>query len=157
MNFEEEYDFAFVGGVDLIEAHKKRRDAIKLLKTKYKVFAGGAYGYFMTMIYNKSKVVFNYAVNDDLNMRFFEAMACKRPLLVNKLSPESGVDDLFKDGEHYLSFTDKDLMEKAEMIIKDKKLRDKLAETGYNETIKNHTYTKRTEEIWQRIKPIVKI
>ena len=152
MDFKEEYDFAFVGGVDMSEAHKSRRDAIMKLKEKYKVFVGNAYGYFMTMQYNKAKVVFNYAVNDDLNMRVFEAMACKRPLLTNKLSLQSGLSDLFKDGEHYIGFDDKDLMEKAEMLIKDKALRDKIALSGYNETIKNHTYTKRLEDLWKEVR-----
>jgi spore maturation protein CgeB len=152
MNFEPEYDFAFVGGIDLSEAHKHRRDAIKKLKEKYKVFVGNAYGYFMTMQYNKAKVVFNYAVNDDVNMRVFEAMACKRPLLTNKLSVESGLNELFVDGTHLMTFTDEDLMEKAEILIKDKGLRDKIALAGYNEVVNNHTYEKRMEEIWQTIK-----
>lgn len=152
MNFEPEYDFAFVGGIDLSEAHKPRRDAIKKLKEKYKVFVGNAYGYFMTMQYNKAKVVFNYAVNDDLNMRVFEAMACKRPLLTNKLSVESGLNELFEDGTHLMTFTDETLMERADMLIKDEAMRKKLAETGYNEVMLKHTYDKRMEAIWQRMK-----
>ena len=154
MNFEPEYDFAFVGGIDLSEAHKPRRDAIKKLKEKYKVFVGNAYGYFMTMQYNKAKVVFNYAVNDDLNMRVFEAMACKRPLLTNKLSVESGLNELFEDGTHLMTFDDNNLMEKAELLIKNKELRDKLAQSGYTEVVNKHTYQKRLEAIWQTVAKI---
>jgi len=152
MDFDLEYDFAFVGGADLPEAHKLRRETLKKLMTKYKVFIGNAYGYFMSMVYNKARVVFNHACNDDVNMRIFEAMACKRALLTNNLSPESGLNDLFEAGKHYIPFDDKNLMDQAEKLIKDDKLRQLIAETGYKEVLEKHTYEKRMEEMLCQIK-----
>lgn len=145
---ENEYDFAFVGGVDLEVAHKPRRDALKkLIAEGYRVWVGNAYGFFMSQIYSKSKVVFNYSMNDDINMRIFEGMSCKRALLTNELSALSGLAELFKDGEHIVTFTDKTLLEQAKRLISDDKYRETIANNGYKEVISKHTYKHRTEEM----------
>jgi len=146
-----EYDIAFIGGTDLKEAHKKRRDLLKQLMTKYKVFVGNAWGLFLTLQYNKAKIVFNCSFNDDVNMRIFEALACKRALLTDKLSIESGLNELFLDGTDIMTY-ENDIMEKARLLLTDDKLREKIAESGYKKVIENHTYAKRSETICQMIK-----
>lgn len=145
---DNEYDFAFVGGVDLVDAHKPRREALKkLIAEGYQVWVGNAYGFFMSQIYSKAKVVFNYSMNDDINMRLFEGMACNRAVLTNKLSTESGINDLFNDGEHLVSFTDDTLLSKAKKLISDDNYRETIANNGYKEVISKHTYKQRTEDM----------
>ncbi len=142
-----EYDFAFVGGVDLEDAHKERREALKKLSKEYKVWIGNAYGYFMSNIYSKAKVVFNYSMNDDINMRIFEGMSCKRAVLTNKLSSESGLNELFEADKQIVCFDEKNMLEQAKKLINDDKYRESIANEGYKAVLSKHTYEIRTEEI----------
>jgi glycosyltransferase involved in cell wall biosynthesis len=51
-------------------------------------------------IYAASAVTLNCSLNGDLNLRVFEALGAGGFLLTDALTPESGLDRLFVDGEH---------------------------------------------------------
>ncbi|MDD2943329.1 MAG: glycosyltransferase, partial [bacterium] len=53
--------------------------------------------------FTKSEIVVNQAVKDDLNFRVFESMMCG-PLLITPHLPQSGMEMLFREGEHYVSY-----------------------------------------------------
>jgi hypothetical protein len=55
----------------------------------------------MGSIYGKSKIVFNASIREDLNMRFFEALA-SGALLVTDRIPEA-VGDLFEENVDFIA------------------------------------------------------
>lgn len=85
-----------------------------------------------------SKIVFNchsdIAQKDKGNMRCFEALGLKRFMLSDK-----GVyPDYFKDGEHFVSYSnEKDLKDKFQYFIKNDTERNEIAENGFK-MIKEH-------------------
>lgn len=95
--------------------------------------------------YSMSRIVLNEAVQDDLNMRVFEALACKRLLLTEE------VPDLlrhFKNGEHLVTFkTIDEAVELAGGLLADEERRNRIAKAGYEEFLSKHTYMHRTKEI----------
>jgi hypothetical protein len=56
--------------------------------------------------YAAHAVTLNVSLNGDLNLRTFETLAAGGLLLSDRLSPESGIDLLLTEGEHYLTFAD---------------------------------------------------
>jgi len=143
------HDVCCVAGIDLKEVHLKRRKCLRLLiDSGIKTFVGKASGIWLGYIYNKAKIGFNCSVNDDLNQRCFEIMACKRLLLTDKLTIESGIDDLFISGTDYVSYTDeKDCLEKVKYYLAHEEERLKITESGYKKVIEKHTYEVRMKEM----------
>ncbi len=52
----------------------------------------------------RSIINLNCSLNGDLNLRVLEVMIAGGFLLTDRLSPQAGLDLLFKDGEHYVSY-----------------------------------------------------
>lgn len=95
--------------------------------------------------FSMSRIVVNDSINKDLNMRTFEAMACKTVVLTD---PNGPLLELFKDGEHLVLYEDiDDAVEKARNLMVDPQRRAAIAESGYKEIISKHTYNHRTREI----------
>lgn len=93
----------------------------------------------------QSRIVLNEAVKDDLNMRVFEVLACKRLLLTEDIP---AVRDHFEDGKHLILFkTIGEAVEKAHYYLVHEDERSKIAEAGYQEFLANHTYMHRAKEI----------
>jgi hypothetical protein len=96
-------------------------------------------------VYCQSRVVLNEAVQDDLNMRVFEALSCRRLLLTEDIP---AVRDHFKDNEHLILFkTVEEAVAKAKFILKDDGFRNYVAEKGHEEFLSKHTYRHRALEI----------
>ena len=95
--------------------------------------------------YSQSRIILNEAVQDDLNMRVFEALACKRLLLTES------VPDLhkhFKDGEHLVTFkTIDEAVELARGLLSNPERREAIAKAGHEEFLAKHTYMHRAKEI----------
>lgn len=69
-------------------------------------------------VYSKSLINLNISLNGDLNFRVFEIISSGGFLLTDKLSPQSGLDLLFNDGEHLVTFSDEqDLRAKIEYYL----------------------------------------
>ena len=158
MNLDMKYDVAFVGGTDLAEAHLKRRELLKAIQKRHTLWVGRAMGIFLTKIYNHSKIVFNCSVRNDLNMRVFEALACKKLLITDSLSAESGLNEFFEDGKHLILYdSEKDMLEKIDYYLKNDKERELIANQGYQEVISKHTYDIRIQlNLFGKINEIIK-
>jgi spore maturation protein CgeB len=84
-------------------------------------------------------------MDNDLNMRFFEALSIGRLLLSDKVD---GQDELATDGEHYVSFSDwEDLDRKIEYYLKNETEREKIARAGADYVRIKHTYKDRLQMI----------
>lgn len=95
--------------------------------------------------FSMSKVILNDSIKNDLNMRTFEAMACKQ-LLLTQDNP--ALRELFFDNVHLRTFkTIDEAVEIAKEMLADDTRRNLIAQTGYDEILDKHTYRKRAEEI----------
>lgn len=137
-----EYDVGFLGN----DTYPRRRDLLDKIGSKYKLLRstskpGEEYSRFLS----RCKILFNCSMDHDLNMRVFEAISIGRLLLTDKVD---GIDDLLKDGEHYVSFKDwSDLDKKITYYLAHKKEREKIALTGANYVQASHTYRHRLSQI----------
>lgn len=95
--------------------------------------------------FSQSRVVINEAIHDDLNMRVFETLACKRLLITEDIP---AVRDHFEGEKHLLLFkTIDEAVGLARHALADKGFRDQVAQAGYDEFLAKHTYMHRAKEI----------
>jgi spore maturation protein CgeB len=95
--------------------------------------------------FSMSRVVINDSINKDLNMRTFEAMACKRVLITQENEP---LLELFKDRVHLVTYESiEEAVRLAKDLLSNTERRNAIAEAGYKEIISKHTYRHRVLEI----------
>jgi len=111
MPAEKVYPVSFVGSTSSL--HTERVGLLKCLLDKgVDLHVDSKILHEMSLIYSRSKVVFNKSLADDLNMRVFEAMATGSFLLTNRLPRESGLEELFTDGQHLALYNDNNVLER---------------------------------------------
>jgi hypothetical protein len=143
-----EYDIAFVGHV----FPGPRAELLGLLVKRFPGhFIGQAYLDEMARIYSASRVVFNRSIGNDVNMRVFEALACGSLLVTNDLT-ENGLGELFRDGEHLVTYRSaEELIEKVAYYLEHEEERERIAAAGRAEVIAKHTYRHRVERMLTQI------
>jgi len=139
------YDVCFVG-------HINSYNRAKILDCLFKKFPNFFFGQRLfedaAEIFCRSKVVFNSAIKDDLNMRVFEVLAT-RSLLLTEAVPT--LDILFKNGVHLVTYKNsEEMLEKAGYYIKHPEEAGKIAQAGYDEVMKNHTFRNRADYILEK-------
>ena len=137
-----EFDVGFLGN----DTYPRRRDLLEKIGSNYKLLRSTAKpGEEYSRMLSRCKILFNCSMDNDMNMRFFEAMSIGRMLLSDKVE---GQDDLFKDGEHYVSFTDwPDLNKKIKKYLKNGKKREAIAKNGARYSHAFHTYRDRLNKM----------
>lgn len=137
-----QYDVGFLGN----DTYPKRRALLEKIGQKYKLLWSTAKpGEEYSRMLSRCKILFNYAMYKDMNMRFFEAMSIGRLLLSDKVP---GQDNLFIDGKHYVSFTDwEDLDKKIEYYLAHEKERELIAKNGEHYVHSFHTYADRVNKM----------
>lgn len=148
-NFEKTYDVAFIGQL----GRGWRRKLLTRLKNDFpNSFIGTANCKDIGKIYSQAKIVVNYDVNNDINMRVFEALCSGSLLITNKIN-NNGFDELFKDKEHLVIYDGsyRDLKEKIEYYLKNKEERERIASNGRELLLKKHTYKHRSDFMVQKI------
>lgn len=136
------YDVCFVGHVNT----RNREDALDRV---FREFPNFYYGQQLfeaaARKYAESKICFNVSMEDDLIMRVFEVMGTGSFLLTNWVPT---IEDLFEDGKHLVLYRNMDeCIEKAKYYLKHDDEREKIAQAGYEEVIKNHTIQNRVNVI----------
>lgn len=135
------YDIGFVGYVTF----EKRAEMLDRLLREFPNFWYGQRLFEeCAEIYRKSRIVFNTAAVDDINMRCFEATATGSFLLTEWVPT---IDRCFKDGEHLVTFKTMDeAIEKARYYLEHEAEREAIAKAGMEHTLANHKYTDRVKE-----------
>lgn len=149
----EKYDWAFVG-------HLNNPFRIDLLERFCKEWPVGEKGYLgwrmpersgwnvmedVSHKFSKARVILNESIQDDINMRTFEALGCKKALVTEWL-PSLG--DLFEDGKHLALYkTIDEAVALTRGLLADPVKREAMAQAGYAEVIAKHTYRRRAQEI----------
>jgi glycosyltransferase involved in cell wall biosynthesis len=91
-------------------------------------------------LYAGSRVSLNASLNGDLNLRVFEVLAAGGCLLTDRLSPEAGLDELLRDGEHAAVYqSDAELLARARSLLEDPAEARRLARAGHALYRREHT------------------
>lgn len=124
------------------DTYPERRKLLNILSTKYKVKTGQANaGEEYSRALSSSKIVFNKSMNLDINMRVYEALACGRMLLTDRIP---FLDELLEDGKHYVGYDNAEEMQRmAEYYLTHDEERNQIAKQGREHVILNHTYDQR--------------
>ena len=136
------YDVCFVGHVSSMN----RIDALDIL---FKEFPNFYYGQRLfeeaARKYAESKICFNIAMTDDINMRNFEVMATGSFLLTNWIPT---IEELFEDGKHLVLYrSPEEMIDKAKYYLAHDEERQKIAQAGYEHVMANHTIQHRVNVI----------
>lgn len=149
VNVEKIYDVGFVGGV-------KGEKRGKILADLSKHFRLNDFRRFyepgeMALVYSQSKIVFNMGRVGELNMRVFEALSCGSLLLTER--SQNGLNELFEDGEHLVTYGPKDnLKEIIDYYLSHEEEREKITEAGHKLVLEKHTYWHRVQTMLEIIK-----
>lgn len=136
------YDLCFIG-------HINSENRIEALDRIFKEFPNFFYGQRLfndaAEIFNKSKIIFNISIKDDLNMRTFEGMSTKSLMLT---SYNDEVASVFEDGKHLVLYKSIDeAIEKARYYIEHEEERLKIAQAGFDEVRSKHTFVHRAKQV----------
>ena len=86
-------------------------------------------------------------------MRLFEVPAHRIPLVTNQIV-NNGLEELFDLGEHILVFKNEgELFNCIDRLLKDNRLRSKIAESGYRHVTTCHTYRHRMKQLLDFVWP----
>jgi Glycosyl transferases group 1 len=134
------YDVCFVGHINT----KNREDALdRLFSTFPNFYYGQDLFEGVANKFNQSKIVFNIAMTDDINMRCFEALATGSFLLTNWIPT---IEKIFEDGKHLVLYRSLDeMVDKAKYYLAHDDEREKIAQAGYEHVIKNHKIQNRVD------------
>lgn len=138
------YDVCFIGHIN----SGNRVDALdRLFKEVPNFYYGQKLFEKAAEIYGQSKIVFNISMTDDINMRTFEGMATGSFLMTNWIPT---IEELFEDGKHLVLYRSLDeLADKAKYYLAHDEEREKIAQAGYAEVMKNHTFKNRVDRMLQ--------
>lgn len=140
---EKQYDIGFVGG---ILPGSRRKELLERLAERLPVYYERCFWDEMARVFSRCRMVFNNAVRNDLNMRFFEALSTGA-LLLSDMALDSGQEELFFDGEDYACYHDGNLTEVASFYLENEELRERIARRGKQLAHNAHTYLHRVEDM----------
>jgi hypothetical protein len=133
---DKKYGVTFVGTLDR-KLNAARVDFFDQMKRLIPIEV--LQGHFPS-IFPHAEVVLNQTVKGDLNFRVFEAMMCGALLLTERSG--NGLLDLFKDGEHLVTYMPRDpqdAADKAATLLSDKSATRRIAAAGRAEVLAHHT------------------
>lgn len=141
-NFTKHFDVCFIGHVN----SRNREDALERL---FREFPNFDYGQALfeeaAKRFGNSKIVFNIAMKDDINMRVFETLGTGSFLLTDRVSY---IEELFEDKKHLVLYDGlDDMIEKAKYYLAHDEERNAIAQAGYEHVIANHTIQNRVDVI----------
>ena len=139
------HDVGFVGG---IMAGSRREALLTELASQIPVHYERCFWDDMVRLFSRSRIVFNEAVRNDLNMRVFEVMSTGTMLLTD-MARNSGQDELFRDGEDYAVYSDSNICEFASFYLANEELREQIAVRGQRLAHNAHTYGHRVEDLME--------
>ncbi|HEX9023091.1 MAG TPA: glycosyltransferase [Geobacteraceae bacterium] len=138
------HDIGFVGSLAL---NPRRQMLLKSLEEHASLYYERCFWDEMARVFSASRVVFNSAVNNDLNMRVFEVMATGS-LLLTDIAQASGLEELFRDGEELALYRcDAELKDVARFYLANEELREQIAARGRRAVLQAHTYDHRVADL----------
>jgi|688.fasta_scaffold19674_3 hypothetical protein len=106
------------------------------------------WNYDNTDFFNSGTVCYQYARYDEITRRLFEAGGCGNAILTNRISPESGIYELFTEDEDMAFFsTEEECLAKMDKLLNDSVYRNKLSTNLYKKITSKHMVGNRVDEI----------
>lgn len=141
------YDIAYVGSNNA-GMHPVRHQLLQCLAINFpNMWQGMATPEEMGKIYAQSRIVFNKSVNNDLNMRYFEAMGAGAVLMTDRIR-ENGVDELFVRGMHFVEYDDeKSLVAAVRTLLSNPEETRRIGNAARDCVRIQHTYAHRAQEL----------
>jgi tetratricopeptide (TPR) repeat protein len=130
------HDICFVGSV---VGETKRARFLQMLQSELPIHHEHGFGHERAEVFSSSRIVFNGTENNDLNMRFFEALS-SGSLLLSDMACNSGQNELFRDGEDYACYNDANIVDVARFYLENEQLREQIAARGQALVHNAHTY-----------------
>lgn len=142
-NLPKIHNVGFVGG---IKDGSRREVLLTELARRISIHYERCYRDDMARLFSQSRIVFNEAIRNDLNMRVFEAMATGSMLLTD-MAKNSGQEELFRDGEDYAVYRDNIVCDVARFYLDNEDLREQIAARGQRLVHNAHTYGHRMDDL----------
>lgn len=144
---ERTIDIAYVGS-DRVTANPERHALLGALRREFSSTQFGmATPKEMGRIYASARLVFNKSVKNDVNMRFFEAAGAGAVLVTDPIV-NNGVEELFEEGVHYLSYRDEaSLIRAVRSLLADSARCAAMGENARRHVRAHHTYRHRAEKL----------
>lgn len=96
----------------------------------------------------KGKIVLQHSRWQEITRRIFEAMACGRMVLTDRLSYDTHIHDIFKDNLEIVYYDDyEDMKRKLDHYLFNGSEREKIAAAGRKAVMKGHTQVQRVDTI----------
>lgn len=138
------FDISFVGS---LYNNPRRVSLLEALKEHFNTHYERCFWDDMARVIGQSRIIFNNAVKNDLNMRVFEALSIGT-LLVTDLPKNSGQDLLFRNGEDLAVYrNDNELLDVIRFYLNNPTLRDDIAQRGRRLVHNAHTYAHRAADL----------
>lgn len=121
----------------------------KFLNEKLGIASHGASHLDIGSRYSRAYTVVNESLDNDINMRFFEAM-CSGAVLITDVIKNNGVEVVAIEGLHYLSVergNEQDYIETVDRVCSNSMLFRKISIAGMRHAALYHTYARRMEEL----------
>lgn len=145
------HDVTFVGHQHKV--HTARRRLLDRLRPKFNMnIRAGLYLEKMGLEYRRSKIVFNKALSNDLNMRFFEALGSGACLVTDWITHAGFAEIGLVRGQHFIAYDNAEQAEKAlTALLQDDVRRERVAATGHAWAMAGHTYDHRAKTILESL------
>ena len=135
-----QFDIAYIGSSNW-NLYPERGVLLKAISEKFKNnYIGQAKASKMIEIYSNSKLVFNYSLKNDINMRFFEAIGSGAVLITSRII-ENGINELFIEDKDFIVFDDEsDLINKISKYLENETSLKAISDSGKQKVRNLHTY-----------------
>lgn len=154
LDIQKDLDFSFIGQPDdtVVNHGLTRKQFVQKLSSHSLnniklngVVAQGVYGDAVNELYNRSKILFDRTIYNNVGTRAGEIIGSGGFALINKGKVNSGIDRLAVDGHHFVSYDGSfdDFMRKFEYYLDHPQDREKIAIAGRDHYFKYHTYKHR--------------
>ena len=130
-NLPRTLEIGFIGNI-IPGLHERRKRIIEKLQKEFPQFIclNNVFLEEKAKIVSQMKIMINISLNNDLNLRVFETLACGALLITDRIIG-NGMEDLFVDGEHLVLFDDEnDLVQKIQYYLTHEDERARIAYQG---------------------------
>lgn len=139
---ERTIEVGFIGNV-FPGLHERRRRVIERLKRDIPGFAHYCNVFFeeKARLTGSMKIMVNVSLDNDINLRVFETMACGAMLITDRIH-NNGLEQLFEEGKHLVTFeTEDELVAKIRYYLSHEAERAAIARAGQERVLADFTHT----------------
>lgn len=140
----------------VIRNGKSKDDFTAFLKETYGdrfLYTKGIYGEDYSKTQNQIKIMFDRTIMHNVGTRIFESAAAGCVPLWSDAKLNTGIDTLFREGEHYIAYDDtmEDLHQKIDDLLKDPERMKGITDKAKAHVLDRHTYAHRALQIVQTL------